>query len=223
MPIINLDYDYDFTLDNISFVSSSSDFSFQTFLLQNLTFAFLAKNRNNKNYLTKFKNSSKFQDFLNVLGSTPHDLPANRDELTLAEFVIQLGGFVEQNIDLCLQALDIAIDAKEALDEEIDDRKKAATLEQILEAVTDEKLINTHLGKALNYNVDSELSNYPVIARKDSEYLDFFDGEVLPHEHYDFSRVFQLATCPSDTVNKFYLSKEMVSLLSLQFFNGRSF
>ena len=52
----------------------------------------------------------------------------------------------------------------------------------------------SNFGKALNYNCDDPDFIYPVVERKDSSYFEFDDGEVFPHEHYNFAKLFRLRT-----------------------------
>lgn len=177
--------------------------------------AILSANPANKNIIDKMKLASNYDNFISAIagfnGQPENDL-AVREGTSLAELILQAGDFVTQSADISLQIIDIGLQMKEKFEEDWDDREKADMLNKIYNAVTDEKSINTVLGKALNYNVDGYNHSYPVIKRKDSTYTDIWDGELFPHEHYDFSHVLDIS---QDKDGSHWLSKQ--ALLALQY------
>lgn len=195
------------------------DFSLQTLLLTAVNTLLLSSNDKGKKFLDKLSQTSSFSDFVTALSSNPPET-CTKNELQ-EELVART--YINSCLSLPMSLIDTLIDARDMINSEISNWQQQSELEKI-EKTLEIKNFNRLLGDALNYASSSKVDfgENSVVERNDQTYYAYDDDGGLPalvnHRHYDFSKFLRVGSNPSCS-NKFYLSREMVKLLNVNFFN----
>lgn len=220
MPTINLDYNYSFSISEVEFKKSNFvDFSLQTLLLTAVNTLLLSSNDKGKKFLDKLSETSSFSDFVTALSSNPPETYTKnelQEELTARTYI-------NSCLSLPMSLVDTLIDARDMVNSEISNWEQQTELEKIQKTLSF-KNFNRLLGDALNYASSVPYNGSGVIKRNDQTYLDYDDDGGIPalvnHRHYDFTNSLLLETYPVEK-GEYYLSRELVHLLTVYFVNGK--